>query len=181
MSSLCPRPSTSALAASGVINTVQDVGRDRHAAAAAPLPNRRATPCTNRPRGVRLPCQARSGPASCRRQKRGQRRPGADRVRRPRCRRQAPQVAHQILQLANAVLTNVCVGAMRPTLVLPTVIVALAALDCAGADNLPRWSGARRTADRFPWRAQRTSRRRRDISGVLRPDRGLRSAGVAST
>lgn len=78
-------------------------------------------PCTNRPRRVRLPWQAPSGAASWRRQ---QLRPGADRVRPSRWRR-APQVAHQILQLANTVLTNVCVGATRPTLVHPTVIVAL--------------------------------------------------------
>lgn len=39
-----------------------------------------------------------------------------------------PQVAHQILQLADTVFTNAYVSAMRPTLVLPMVIVALAAV-----------------------------------------------------
>jgi len=39
-----------------------------------------------------------------------------------------PQVAHQILQLADTVFTNAYVTAMRPTLLLPMVVVALAAV-----------------------------------------------------
>jgi len=48
------------------------------------------------------------------------------------------QVSHQIQQLATTVFTNAYVSAMRPTLVLPMVIVALAAVTTLAVVQRPR-------------------------------------------
>jgi hypothetical protein len=45
------------------------------------------------------------------------------------------QVAHQVQQIAEAVFTHAFVNAMRPTMVLPIVVVLAAAISCFAVRN----------------------------------------------